>query len=402
MKLTDALVAALELPAGKTEHFEWDDTLPGFGARLRGATKRWYIQYRVGPQQRRESLGDVRKIRCDDARKIARQRFAQVELGADPAADRAKAAAEATAVKLTVGAVADRYLKAKEADLRPSTHAEATRYFALHWKALRPMPIGAVKRAQIAAVLQEMTASRGKVSAARARTNLSALYSWAQREGLCDSNPVIATNIPDASVRPRERVFDNREVREIWRACQDDDFGRIVKLLILCGCRRSEIGDLKWSEVDFETGVMTIPGERVKNGRTLVLTLPPAALEILRAAPRRDGQPYVFGKAGKAGFNAWSYATIALNNRIAAATGRPLAQFTLHDIRRSVRTGLGRIGVAPHIAELVINHAKSGLTAIYDKHSYAPEIATALARWAEHVAAVVEDRPDKVVPLRGA
>jgi hypothetical protein len=87
MKFTTDKVAVLTRPPGKTDHIEWDDEVPGFGVRLRGETKRWVIQYRIGAQQRRESLGDTRKVRLDDARKIARHRFAQAELGTDPAGD---------------------------------------------------------------------------------------------------------------------------------------------------------------------------------------------------------------------------------------------------------------------------------------------------------------------------
>ena len=107
MKFTKDALATLTLPVGKTEHFEWDDELPSFGVRLRGRSKRWVVQYRVGSRQRRESLGDVRKVKLEDARKIARQRFARVELGSDPAAERAAAAA-----RLTLGEVAARNLDA--------------------------------------------------------------------------------------------------------------------------------------------------------------------------------------------------------------------------------------------------------------------------------------------------
>jgi hypothetical protein len=100
MKFTKDAVSALALPAGKDDHIEWDDALPGFGVRMRGNGKRWVVQYRAGTQQRRESLGDVRKVALDDARKIARQRFAQVELGVDPASERERANASA----LTLGA----------------------------------------------------------------------------------------------------------------------------------------------------------------------------------------------------------------------------------------------------------------------------------------------------------
>ena len=90
MQLTKHAVAALVRPADKADYTEWDDDLPGFGVRMRGDSKTWYCQYRVNGKPRRESLGDVRKVSLEDARKIARQRFAQVELGIDPAAERAR------------------------------------------------------------------------------------------------------------------------------------------------------------------------------------------------------------------------------------------------------------------------------------------------------------------------
>ena len=114
MKLTTSTVAALALPHGKSDHIEWCDAMPGFGVRLRGTTKRWVIQYRIGQQQRRESLGDVRKVKLDDARTIARNRFAQIQLGTDPGAEKAKARETANVVKLTLGNVA-RNAKSAEA-----------------------------------------------------------------------------------------------------------------------------------------------------------------------------------------------------------------------------------------------------------------------------------------------
>lgn len=396
MKLTTDSVAALRRPAGKSDHIEWDGSLPGFGVRLRGDTKRWIVQYRVGRQQRRESSGDVRKVKLEDARRIARARFAQAELGVDPAAERAQARASATAAKLTVASVAARYLAAKQDRLRANTYRAAKRYFAVQWKPLADRPIDGVKRADVAAVLQEIVKAHGRTSAARARSNLSALFTWAMREGLCETNPVIATNDPSEGIQPRDRVLADHELAAVWRACQDDDFGRIVKLLVLTGCRREEIGGLKWSEIDLDTGIMTIPGERTKNHRPLTLTLPPLAIDILRSLPHRADRAYVFGVRGGA-FSAWSYATLALNNRI--ATAKPLAHWTLHDLRRTMRTGLGKIGVPPHVAELCINHVKSGIEAIYDRHTYEREIKQALALWADYVLGVIEGRASKIVSL---
>jgi integrase len=400
MKFTTDAIAALSLPAGKQDQFEWDDSLPGFGVRIRGDSKRWVVQYRVGAQQRRESLGDVRKVKLDDARRIARQRFAQAELGTDPAAERAKARRDAAAVKLTVASVAGRYLGAKQDVLRPSTYNQAKRHFAVLWAPLADRPIDGVKRADVAARLQEIVKAHGRTSAARARGNLSAMFSWAMKEGLCDANPVLLTNDPAEGIQPRERVLSDHELVAIWNACGDDDFGRIVRLLLLTGCRREEIGGLQWREIDFDTGVMTIPGERTKNHRALALTLPAVALDILRSAKRREDRDHVFGKRGS--FGAWSYATMALNSRISDVEGKSLPHWTLHDLRRTFRTGLGKLGVRPDVAERCVNHIKGGVEEIYNRHRYEREIASALAQWAEHVAALIQGRKSKVVPLRTA
>jgi integrase len=401
MKFTIDTVTALRLPAGKQDHFEWDSALPGFGVRIRGKSKRWIVQYRVGAQQRRESLGDVRKVKLDDARRIARQRFAQAELGTDPAAERAKARSAATAIKLTLANVAARYLDAKREALRVSTYACAERHFTVLFAPLADQPIADIQRAAVAARLQDISKTHGRSAAHGARANLSALFNWAIREGLCDANPVLHTNDPAEGTKPRERVLTNRELVAVWNASRDDDFGRIVRLLILTGCRREEIGGLRWDEINFETGVMTFPGTRTKNHRALSLTLPPLALGILRSAPRRHGREYVFGRRGGS-FSAWDYVTKALHSRITTAEGKPLPDWRLHDLRRTFRTGIGKLGVPPHVAELCINHVKGGVEAICDRHRYEGEIASALAQWAEHVAALIQGRKSKVVPLRTA
>ena len=395
MKFTKEGLAALILPSGKTDHFEWDDELPGFGVRLRGRGKRWVVQYRVGTQQRRESLGDVRKVKLDDARKIARQRFAQVELGSDPAAERAAAAA-----RLTLSETAARNLDAKRETMQPGNHKAATRYLNVCWKPLHGRALDEIKRSDVAARLQELTTLHGRTSAARARDTLSAMFSWAMREGLCEANPVIGTNDPDAGILPRDRVLSDAEVSIVWNACGDDAAGRIIKLLLLTGCRRMEIGALKWSEI--EANVLTIPGARTKNGRTLVLPLPAAAIELLTTVPKQDGGDFVFGRGGDAPFTGWSAAKLRLDARIVMTIGKPVAPWTLHDLRRTMRTGLGKLGVPPHVAELAINHVKGGVEAIYDRYRYQHEIGAALARWAEHVLAVVEGLESNVVTLQSA
>jgi integrase len=396
MRFTKAAIEGLTLPEGKSEWIAWDDGLPGFGVRVRATSKVWRLQYRVGRQQRSESLGDIRKVDLASARAIARKRFAEVELGVDPGARKAEARIAAATAKLTLGAVSEQYLQAKQRVLRPSTYAGAVRYFGVHWGPLRDRPLDGIKRADIAMRVRELVDLHGPSAAARARSHLGACFSWAMREGLCEANPCIATNDPEQAA-PRERVLSDRELAVIWQACADDSaFSCIIRLLTLTGCRRDEIGALEWGSIDFDTGVMTIPGERTKNGRTLSLPLPAPALDILRRVQRRDGHAHLFGREG---FTSWSVATKQLHARI-AVTGASLEPWRIHDLRRTMRTGLGRIGVRPDVAEMCINHVRTGMIAVYDRYRYQPEIADALARWAEHVISVAEGRAPKVVPLR--
>jgi integrase len=220
---------------------------------------------------------------------------------------------------------------------------------------------------------------------------------WAMKEGLVEGNqnPVALTNDPLGGVdNTRDRVLSDAELAKVWNACGDDDFGRIVKLLVLTGCRRDEIGSLKWSEID--DGVLTIPAARSKNRKAHSLILSTMALDILKSISRREGRDYLFGQSG-GGYSRWGFHMTALRNRLGE-----MPPFRLHDLRRTFRTGLGRLGVQSHIAELAINHVRSGIEAVYDRHIYQREVAAALVLWADHVLAAVENRASKVVSLRSA
>jgi integrase len=390
-RFTAGNVEKLSLPAGKTDHIEWDPELPGFGVRLRAGSAFYVVQYRIGSKQRRESLGDIRKTDLEQARKNARIRFAQVELGIDPIAERDKLEASQKADGLTFKLLFEDYLAERKDKQRASTHNAAKRYFEKHWAPLHRRAAHTIDRATVASLVRDIARDHGRTAAARARGNLSALFAWAMREGVISANPVVGTNDPAEGIEPRDRVLAPEELKAIWKQCREDDFGRIVRLLLLTACRRDEIGGLSWPELDLETGKMLLPKERTKSGRPLALTLPDAARSILKAAPRRAGRDLVFG-GGKAGFSAWSYSILSLNSRIIEASGRALAPWRIHDLRRTVRTGMGKIGVKPHIAELVLNHTghKAGIGGVYDHYDYEPEITEALAKWEQHLLAIVD------------
>jgi integrase len=403
MKFTTKSIATLALPAGKMDHSAWDDDLPNFGVRLRpGGSKTWTIYYRIGAKQRRESLGDCRKLDLDAARKIARQRFAQIELGIDPQAARNKARADAAVSKFTLAVAVERYLDFKKPLLRPSSHAAAAYYFAVHWNPLLDRPLETIRRLDVASRLQEVAKAHGRVSASRARANLSSLLGWAMREGLIEANVCIGTNNP-APPTARSRVLTDQELVAVWKACDgDDDHSRIVRLLILTGQRRSEVGSMTWGELDLDNAVWSIPGARAKNHCDHSVPLSAAAISILRAMERPERR-FVFGRDDSGGFGGWSNRKRVLDASIAAASNaKPMDRWTLHDLRRTAATRMADIGVQPHIIEATLNHVsghRRGVAGVYNRSTYSNEKRQALDMWTAHVEMLIANGARKIIPL---
>jgi len=405
MKLDQASLARLTLPAGKSEMIVFDDKLPGFGLRLRAGGKRtWIVQYRVGAKQRRKSLGSFPTVSPDRARAAAKQDLAEIQLGSDPQAAKVEQRARAS---VTLDAVAARYLTAQEARLRPRSFQQVETHLKKHWARLGGLPIHEITRALVSARLGEIAAERGPFAANRARTSLSGMFAWAMREGTVDANPVANTNL-QAPETPRERVLSDAELVAIWKACRDDDHGRIVRLLILTAARRDEVGDAAKSEISFANSVWRIPGARTKNGRAHELPLSDLAIGIFKAAIGREGRDerdLVFGD-GEGGFSGWSKCKVSLDKRIAAASPAPTkgrgsaktenaVAWRLHDLRRTAATRMADLGVQPHVVEAVLNHvsgSKSGVAGVYNRALYSAEKRQALDLWAAHIEALLDGR----------
>ena len=215
--------------------------------------------------------------------------------------------------------------------------------------------------------------------------------------GLIEANPVIGSAAPKAPP-PRERVLSPDEIAAVWRACGDDDFGCIVRLLILLGQRRSEIGGMRWSsELDLDKAEWRLPSERVKTHRAHLVPLSPMAVAILRSIPRQDDRDLVFGGSDR-GFVNWSRAKADLDRRL----GDSVKSWRLHDLRRSVATHMADAGVAPWVIEQALNHQgghKGGLAGVYNHSRYEREVAIALTQWADYVRVLVEGGARKIVPM---
>ncbi len=421
MELTKENVGQLRLPAGKTDHIEFDDKVPGFGVRIRAGGKRtWIFQYRVGTKQRRLKLGVVGALDADKARALAKKKHAEVELGGDPQADKVKARADA---HVTLLAVAKQYLAFKLDKLKPKGSKEQKRYLeeGYYWKPLHGLQIGKVTRGDVAAQLRKIAAESGGYAANRAQAALSAMYTWAIKEGLCGddpANPVANTN-KQAKEAKRTRVLRDHELAEIWIvALSAGEYGRILRILMLTGQRREEIGGLRPPEIDlgnwdddFGKRLITLPAERTKNGLPHEIPLSDSVIDILKGCPRREGRQFLFGSR-KGPFSGYAKAKAALDAGIVQARvelhgdeAPLLVPWRHHDLRRTFATKMGEdLGIQPHIVEAILNHvsgeAKRGVAGVYNHAIYRKEKAQALTLWAHHVASIVAGGTSNVRPLR--
>ncbi len=377
-------------PPGKVDFVYFDDNLPGFGLRVRASgAQTWMVQYAIAGRTRRMVLGSTAMLDPGKARSTAKDLLAAVRLGRDPASEKINARTNAVE---TFGLLLPRFLARQRVRLKPRSYDETKRHLVMHCRTLHGRPIAAIERRAIAILLADIAETRGPAASNGVRASLSAFFTWAAKEGLLDIgphgrilNPVAFTNRA-IEKGARARVLADEELRVIWLAAGDDHYGSIVRLLMLTGARRDEIGSLARVEVDFAAATATLPPARTKNRREHIIPLSEPALRILLAQPPTDADLF-FGPGRN---RDWSGGKAGLDARIAIA-GKPLAPWRQHDFRRSLSTALHeRFGVAPHVVEVILGHVVRGIAGVYNRALYLDERRRALDLWAQHIMRITE------------
>jgi len=385
--LTVKRLQGLKVPQGKRDAILFDTTCPGFGVRkFESGRMSFFLKYSVDGKKRKVSLGpalpDTAVI--ESARTKACIIQARAQLGED---EIAKREARRSTVKRTLGQLIERFLEAKREDMSETYYRDNCRYLREYWAPLHDHSVAHIKRVDAVNVLDDIADKHGKATADRARSALSSFFSWAlDRVPNLEANPLIA--IKNRANGKRDRALNDGELRKVWRASADTgEHGTIVRLLILTGQRKSEIADLQWSEIDFDKRQIVLPAARVKNKREHIVPLSDEALHVLQSMHVVADRDFVFGE-GRKGFQGWSKSKAALDAKL-----RRMKPWRVHDLRRSVVTGLNEHGIAPpHIIEAVVNHvsgSRGGIAGIYNKAQYSEERREALDAWGCHVAKVV-------------
>jgi len=353
----------------------------------------WAFRYRDHGRPRKLTIGPYPAVGLAKARAEAARAKVSLAEGDDPGARKraARAAKNATrsrddSVEKVIADFISLYAKPNTRDWRET--GRLLMQFAEAWKG---RPLAAIGKAEIHRVLDGIVARGAPVGANRAFAQLRKMFRWAVSRGLLDRSPCDGIDPPSLE-KSRDRVLDTEELRLVWRAADGlgFPFGPIVKLLVLTGQRRSEVGGMEWREIDLDRATWTIPAARSKNKRQHVLPLSPEAVEIIKALPRFSGK-FVFSP-GETAPSGYSRAKTRLDAHIKALNaGEFISPWILHDIRRSVASGLAGLGVNLPVIERLLNHVSgsfAGIVGVYQKYNFADEMRGALDRWGRHVEAI--------------
>lgn len=386
--------------------------------------KSWAIRYRHQGKPKKCTLGRYPALELAHARSVARKMLERVDRGDDPSADRReqkqrKAAETLAAERLErdrFASIADQFVE-KHAKPRNRTWQETKSILNRNvLPAWGDRSISEIRRRDVIDLLDTI-ADRAPIQANRTLATVRKLFAWAVQRDILEVSPCVGVKAPSPE-KARDRVLTNDELAAVWRASDGLGwpFGPVVQMLVLTGQRRDEVGGLRWSELDLPNRLWTIPRRRAKNDVTHEVPLAPSVVTLLKSLPRFSGCDLVFTTNGEKAASGYSRAKTRLDGLIVKAAGKqaeesgndpdqlqPLPPWRFHDLRRTMASGMARLGIDLPVIEKILNHSSgtfSGIVGVYQRHSYSDEKRAALEAWARKVEVLTSEAPPNVVPLR--
>jgi integrase len=429
--LTDKQIEKAKPARARERYVLWDAVAPSLALRVtdRGH-KSFIVQRRVNGRMVKLTLGTYPALPLAEAREKAREALREMARGKDPRQYDATRVTPTGQRRDSFEGAVETYIKREvEKNLRSRTQDEVRRPLR---KLLVPrwgtLPLSEIGPREIIDVLDELVDAGTPIAANRTHSVLRRFFGWCVERHLLASNPAANVKKPTKET-PRERALDDAELRELWLASESLGwpFKHYVRALILTGQRRNELAGATWKEFDTDARQWVIPAARTKNAREHIVPLSRDMLAVLNdalqfigaddVADAPKGNP-VFTTTGKTPVSGYSRAKARLDAEI-LRTRREVAKakrrdetkvkamlaWTFHDLRRSCATGMGRIGIPPHVIETVLNHAsgfRAGIAGVYQRHPYVEERRHALDAWGAHLRSLVTptDAPRNVVALR--
>lgn len=356
--------------------------------------KSFAVRYRANGVPRKLTLPKGCTLAA--ARKLAADALLAVEQGHDPAITKREVRAKAEAANAaTVQALCEAYFKRESGKLR-TAHERQLVLQRLVYPEIGKIPLADLKRSDVVEMLDKIEDKNGTKMSDLVLAFIRRIFRWHESRTDDFVSPIVSSMVRyDAAANRGTRVLTDDEIRKLWAATEpkenvSEPFHALVRFLLLTGARRSEANEMPRAEV--KNGVWTLPPERNKIKAELTRPLSQAAQRVLATVPVVEGVTLAFSLTGRVLH--LTKPTEALRQAIGAADIR------LHDLRRSTRTLLSRAGVSADIAEWCLGHALPGIRGTYDKHTYIPEMLQAYEALATLIDNIVNDRGDRVVPIR--
>ena len=375
-----------------------DKLLPGLYLVVQPTgAKSWAVRYRIAGRPRKHTLDAYPAIDLRAARDLAGEALRAVAKGRDPGREKLESRVVAPD---TVAAVVRQFVELHcRRHNRPRHARETTRLLERNvlprWRARLMRDI---TRRDVLGLLDRLVED-GPITANRTLSAIRKLCNWAVSRDIITASPCAGVK-PPTPERSRDRVLSDGELGAVWGAADNlgGTFGALVRLLILTGQRRDEVAGMRWRELTGRT--WTIARERVKNNEPHDVWLAEPTLAVLNGLPRIADSDFVLTTTGKAPASDYSKKKRQLDALLPA----DMPAWRLHDIRRTVASGLARLGVNLPTIEKVLNHRSGsfgGIVGVYQRHDFAAEKRVALQRWSTHVQQIVGIQTAKVASLQG-
>lgn len=387
IKLTKSAIDAL--PIAQSDVVYWDSGCPGFGVKVTPKGRKVFIVlYRTGgagSKLRKYTVGQYGRVTLHQARVAAQKVFAAKLEGRDPAAEKRESKRRVAADR--VEDLLESFIAQRLSQNRSG--GEITRLLRREiGKAWSGKSIHEISKRDVVEVVSAIEQRGAPVAANKTLKSIKTFLRWCVGRAVLDQSPAEGVPLPAKEVA-RDRVLDDHELAQVILAARKigGPYGGIVELLALTGQRREEVAGLNWQELDLEHRVWTISKSRTKNAKAHVVHLSDQALAVLKRADQRG--PLVFSLLGTKPFHEFSRAK-SLLDKLSGVTG-----WRLHDLRRTCVSGMARLGIAPHIADKILNHQAgtiSGVAAVYQRHEFLAERRAALDLWGAHIGKLLGQR----------
>jgi integrase len=384
LKLTKSAIDGL--PKSPKDIVYWDTGSPGFGVKVTPTGRKVFIVlYRTagaGSRLRKYTIGPYGRVTLHQAR-VAAQKVHTARLeGRDPAAE--KSEAKRRIVVDRVEDVLDAFIAQHVSRNRSAREISRMlrREIGSAWGG---RSIHEISKRDIINVISAIEQRGAPIAANKTLKAVKTFFRWCVGRALLDQSQADGIPLPSKEVA-RDRVLSDDELANVITAARKigGAYGGIVELLALTGQRREEVAQATWDEFDLEQRLWSLPNRRTKNGKSHTVHLSEGAIAVLKQAPKRGH--IVFSDSGTKPFQAFSWAKRELDKLSGAKN------WCLHDLRRTCVSGMARLGVAPHVADKILNHQGgtiSGVAAVYQRHDFMAERKDALQRWGSHVLRVL-------------